>query len=252
MTELDLYKNALIEINKLEAPSMLLEDYNYFINKAIQQYTNKAYNKYDMTQQTTDDLSALKRTAILDVKESDPYMAMERKFYHCELPENYLHILNCIVTFNNTLDDNESNKKCNKDDNDSKTTKSVLARRLTADQYPSIVMNAYLKPTHKRPYFFINQGPNSTESVLEIRVGNEKTKKTPTTVYIDYLKTPKVINLTDEDLDSDDDLTDVVEFPEYVCFEIINEFTKLLLENAGDPRLQTNIPINQTIGVTSN
>lgn len=248
MTELDLYKNALIEINKLEAPSMLLEDYNYFINKAIQQYVNKVYNRYDTTQQTTDDLSALKRTAILDIHESEPYMAMERKFYYCDLPTDYLHILNCIVTFNNVADDNETKKKCNKDDYETNKTKSVLARRLTADQYPTIVINAYLKPTHKRPYFFINQGPNSTKSVLEIRVGDEKTKKTPTSAYVDYLKTPKVINLTDDDLENDDDLTAELEFPEYACFEIINEFVKLLLENASDPRLQTNIPINQSIG----
>jgi hypothetical protein len=248
MTELDLYKNALIEINKLEAPSMLLEDYNYFINKAIQQYVNKVYNRYDTTQQTTDDLSALKRTAILDIHESEPYMAMERKFYYCDLPTDYLHILNCIVTFNNVADDNEAKKKCNKDDYEANKTKSVLARRLTADQYPTIVINAYLKPTHKRPYFFINQGPNSTKSVLEIRVGDERTKKTPTSAYIDYLKTPKVINLTDDDLENDDDLTAELEFPEYACFEIINEFVKLLLENASDPRLQTNIPINQSIG----
>jgi hypothetical protein len=248
MTELDLYKNALIEINKLEAPSMLLEDYNYFINKAIQQYVNKVYNRYDTTQQTTDDLSALKRTAILDIHESEPYMAMERKFYYCDLPTDYLHILNCIVTFNNVADDNETKKKCNKDDYETNKTKSVLARRLTADQYPTIVINAYLKPTHKRPYFFINQGPNSTKSVLEIRVGDERTKKTPTSAYVDYLKTPKVINLTDDDLENDDDLTAELEFPEYACFEIINEFVKLLLENASDPRLQTNIPINQSIG----
>ena len=184
MTELDLYKNALIEINKLEAPSMLLEDYNYFINKAIQQYVNKVYNRYDTTQQTTDDLSALKRTAILNIQESESYMAMERKFYYCDLPADYLHILNCIVTFDNVADDNEAKKKCNKDDFELNKTKSVLARRLTADQYPTIVINAYLKPTHKRPYFFINQGPNSTKSVLEIRVGDEKTKKTPISAYV--------------------------------------------------------------------
>lgn len=248
MTELDLYKNALIEINKLEAPSMLLEDYNYFINKAIQQYVNKVYNRYDTTQQTTDDLSALKRTAILNIQESESYMAMERKFYYCDLPSDYLHILNCIVTFDNVADDNEAKKKCNKDDFELNKTKSVLARRLTADQYPTIVINAYLKPTHKRPYFFINQGPNSTKSVLEIRVGDEKTKKTPISAYVDYLKVPKIINLTDDDLENDDDLTAELEFPEYACFEIINEFVKLLLENASDPRLQTNIPINQSIG----
>lgn len=224
---------------------MLLEDYNYFINKAIQQYTNKAYNKYDTTQQTTDDLSALKRTAILEIKESDSYMAMERKFYHCDLPADYLHILNCIVTFSNPSD-SDFKGKCNKEEENS--NESVLARRLTADQYPSIVINSYLKPTHNRPYFFINQGPNSTKSVLEIRVGNEKTKKTPLTAYVDYLKVPKIIELTDDDLESDVDSTAIVEFPEYACFEIINEFTKLLLENASDPRLQTNIPINQSIG----
>ena len=245
MTELDLYRYALVEINKLEAPSMLLEDYNYFINKAIQQYVNKAYNKYDMTQQTTDDLSALKRTAILKINDNDPYMAMENRFYHCELPEDYLHILNCVVTFDNSLND-DYNKNCEKEIANLKQTRSVLARRLTADQYPSIIINAYLKPTFKRPYFFINQGPNMDKTVLELRLGNEKSKMIPTTAYIDYIKTPKIINLRDEDLENETEVP--MEFPEYVCYEIVNEFVKLLLENASDPRLQTNIPINQSIG----
>ena len=32
-----------------------------------------------------------------------------------------------------------------------------------------------------------------------------------------------------------------------MCQEIINELVKLLMENASDPRLQSNIPVNQTI-----
>lgn len=227
---------------------MLLEDYNYFINKAIQQYVNKAYNKYDMTQQATDDLSALKRTKVLTINKKDSYMAMEKNFYYCELPDDYLHILNCIVTFDSSDENEETNKVCKKDPSELKATRSVLARRLTADQYPSIVINAYLKPTHKRPYFFINQGPGMEKTVLEIRVGNEKSKTIPQTAYVDYLKMPKVVELTDDILDSDYDTTAELEFPEYVCFEIVNEFVKLLLENASDPRLQTNIPINQSIG----
>ena len=67
MTERDLYDAALIEINKLEAPSMLLEDYNYFINKAIQQYINKAYSRYEINQQATDDLRVLKTSTSLYV-----------------------------------------------------------------------------------------------------------------------------------------------------------------------------------------
>ncbi len=56
MTARELYEYALIEVNKLEAPSLLLEDYNYFINKAVQQYINLVYNRYDVNQQSTDDL----------------------------------------------------------------------------------------------------------------------------------------------------------------------------------------------------
>ena len=110
MTERDLYDAALIEINKLEAPSMLLEDYNYFINKAIQQYINKAYNRYEINQQATDDLGALKVSKIIDInseilkKEEEsgetpeksqesnyapPIFPGETKHYYAVLPNNY-------------------------------------------------------------------------------------------------------------------------------------------------------------------
>lgn len=90
MTVRDLYDAALIEINKLEAPSMLLEDYNYFINKAIQQYINKAYNRYEINQQATDDLGALKVSTTLTVKNDDtPSFPGEEVSYFATLPNNY-------------------------------------------------------------------------------------------------------------------------------------------------------------------
>ena len=48
MTARQLFDYALIELNKVQAPSLLLEDYNYFINKAVNQYINKRYNIYDI------------------------------------------------------------------------------------------------------------------------------------------------------------------------------------------------------------
>ena len=73
MTLRDLYDYALIELNKVEAPSLLLEDWNYFINKAVQQYINKVYNRYDINQQSSDDLRVLKATVQLDVEKSVDY-----------------------------------------------------------------------------------------------------------------------------------------------------------------------------------
>lgn len=68
MTELDLYNHVLTELNSVEAASLLLEDFNYFANKAVQQYINKVYNRYDINQQSSDDLRVLKATTILDVQ----------------------------------------------------------------------------------------------------------------------------------------------------------------------------------------
>ena len=65
MTARELYEYALIELNKLDAPSLLLEDYNYFINKAIQQYVNLVYAKLEVDQQSTDDIRVLKASAVL-------------------------------------------------------------------------------------------------------------------------------------------------------------------------------------------
>ena len=38
-----------------------------------------------------------------------------------------------------------------------------------------------------------------------------------------------------------------MEFPDYVCQEIINELVHLLMENASDPRIQTHPIASQSI-----
>ena len=179
-------------------------------------------------------------------------------------------MLNCIVQFTE-----HSGNKCN-----GKPSMSALARKLTSDLYPSIISNAYFKPNPKNPYYRVIKNHaddvadvmsdilNGKTSIdldeevsnilnpcdkadhdylLDLRCGDTE-RYTPVNVYIDYLKTPNIVMLTREDLESEIDNTPDMEFPDYICYEIINEFVKLLLENASDPRLQTNIPINQSIG----
>ena len=326
MTIRELYEYALIEMNKVEAPSLLLEDYNYFINKAVQQYINKTYNRYDINQQSTDDLRVLKATVQLKLKkEVIGKEAKKNKFvYVATLPSDYVHILNCIVEFkvNKTF-------KCY----DAGDHVSFAAKRLTADMAAGILHNVYMKPDYKRPYFYINnvnlltaqstglgpdygdlspnspeplneadtsakknttskpeipnesdyethelyeaalhtwsdayaiwlqQANNSADSVkpedvrygnvsdvrIEIRYGDDDSVFIPDYLFIDYIKAPMFIRLTYEEVTSTVDTTRMLEFPDYVCFEIVNEFVKLLMENASDPRLQTNYTVNQTI-----
>jgi hypothetical protein len=286
MTIRQLYDNLLSELNKVEAPSILLEDFVYFANKAVQQYVNKVYNRYDINQQSTDDLRALKSTVQLEINcDSNITLPTEDAYWYAYLPEDYLHLLNCIVVF--SKDGGYQSKSTCKDSNE-KSTVNSLARRLTSDMYPNIMNNAYFKPSYKTPYYFITKlNVNSNEDLLdgilnpcsskqvfssnamlsqildpcgdvsdeersgvlklEIRCGSNK-KYVPSSIYVDYLRVPEKITLSYTELENEVDTTKMLEFPEYVCYEIVNECVKLIMENGSDPRLETNTAINQTIG----
>ena len=266
---------------------MLLEDYNYFINKAVQQYINLVYAKLEIDQQSTDDIRVLKASTVLKpvkLYENPSYShlanGMFKSSYYVDLPEDYMHLLNCIVEYKVGV----SNFKCyNKGD-----MVYFAARKLTPDMYTQVLNNAYMRPMYKRPYYYLtnintannivtnpsmdtaildaNKEDNETPSALvdsnnvpgdrlanpsivrlELRYGTDDGVFVPNNIYVDYLKSPMYIRLTQEQINSTLDYSQVLEFPDYVCFEIANIFVRLLMENASDPRLQTNMPINSTI-----
>lgn len=316
MTARQVYEGVLIELNKVEAPSLLLEDFNYLFNKAVYQYINTRYNIYDINQQTTDDVRVLKATAILPVKlAANAYTgdgvtgdgitgdgvtasnALYRATYEVILPSDYLHILNCVCNYKV-----KKQFKCYNPD----SFVQFSARRLTSDLWSQIINNFYMRPMYKRPYFYIHNvntnvanptnpyqsatnsgtditsattsdgtttvteglpktikiGSNAVDAVersgqirfgntsqvrMEIRYGKDTSLFELVNVYIDYLKTPQNIRLTQEQLDLTEDTSQMMEFPDYVCQEIINVLVKLVMENSSDPRLQTHIPVNTTI-----
>lgn len=276
MTVRQLFEATLVELNKVQAPSLILEDYNYFINKTVQQYINKNYNAYDVNQQKSDDLRVLKSTAVLTPSLStDVTGKLLNKTYEVDLPDDYLHILNCLVEYNVT-----KQFKCY----NVGSPVHFGAKRLTADMYSQIINNYYMRPSYKNPYFYINNvnisntypttdsqvdvdyTPLGTETEaeniekitskrygnkskvrMEIRYGKDDTLFQLSKIYIDYLKSPQFIRLTQDQVDEVEDNSQILEFPDYVCQELINDLVKLLMENASDPRLQTHIPVNQTI-----
>lgn len=292
MKWLDLYDAALIEQNKQEAATLNIEEYNYLINKAIDQYINLTYARFDLNQQASDDLRWLQRSVELDIHKSNKMIhPMEEANYICVLPADYLHILNCTVHFSAKCGDLQSESKCKPINDDGSGGIFSLCRRLTANQFPAIINNAYLRPTYKRPYFYINTSGeggkllaiaevykilhpceddcptpywkdeiynathpcNNKETsiplegrLMEIRCGRNKGFY-PDVACVDYLKTPERITLTWEDVNGITENTKECEFPDAVAYEIINIFTKLLLENASDDRLQSHYAVNQTI-----
>ena len=374
MTSRQIFESALIELSKTHAPSLLLEDFNYFFRKAVNQYINKRYNIYDVNQQTTDDLRVLKSSAVLtpklaDENSNDLYevdstpLNLYKATYQVELPTDYLHTLNCICAYKV-----KTKFSCwNAGD-----IVYFKANRLSADLWGSIINNYYERPIYKRPYYYIHN-INSSETLptnpytgnslgdptigkentgtdgggtfdlsrniytnpsgvtyysvykrlisdtttvtclgtnlttkqvvdlgitdlytttnnintvkvqdwttgtdttiqykvisglssviqqgtvrygntstvrMEIRYGQDNSVFELVKVIVDYIKVPQFINLTQQQLDLTLDTSQVMEFPDYVCQEIINELVIVIMENGSDPRLQTHIPISQSI-----
>lgn len=87
---------------------------------------------------------------------------------------------------------------------------------------------------------------NTSKPRIEIRYGDDKVYQLEQ-VIVDYLKTPQTIRLTQDELDRIDDRSQLLEFPDYVCNEIVNEIVHLAMENASDGRLQSHPAVTQSI-----
>ena len=331
MTSKQIYEATAIELSKVQAPALKLYEFNYFFNQAIRQFVNKVYNVYDVNQQTTDDLRVLKATATLKPEPAEStgnkaidYLRGATYFVH--MPDDYLHLLNCICLF-----DVNKNKECwNSGD-----VMVVGATKLTADSWSSVVDDVYNRPTKKRPYYYVHnqneiytleadeQGEkaiaernselptnrdtdalhdvsieydedgglaavkansgfartfdfdanadkviagdgsetysavekpagsrhaNSSRVKVEIRCGRDRSNIfSLSAVQIDYVKAPQFIRLTQEQLDSDEDISQVMEFPDYVNQEIVNELVNLVMRKTNDPSLSAHMQMTQSI-----
>ena len=181
MTSKQIYEATAIELSKVQAPALKLYEFNYFFNQAIRQFVNKVYNVYDVNQQTTDDLRVLKATATLQpqLAHSTGNTAIDYlrgATYFVDMPDDYLHLLNCICLF-----DVNKNKECwNTGD-----VMVVGATKLTADSWSSIVDDVYNRPTKKRPYYYIH---NQNDMYLDdANVLTSRNSELPTNLDTDDL-----------------------------------------------------------------
>ena len=88
---------------------------------------------------------------------------------------------------------------------------------------------------------------NASKVRLEIRYGKDNSLFELTNIWVDYIKSPQYIRLTQEQLDLTEDTSQKMEFPDYVCQEIINELVHIVMENSSDPRMQTHPAFSQSI-----
>ena len=179
MTSKQVYEATAIELSKVQAPALKLYEFNYFFNQAIRQFVNKVYNVYDVNQQTTDDLRVLKATATLKPVLAEPTGNKALDYlrgatYFVDMPNDYLHLLNCICLYDVT-----KNKECwNAGD-----VMVVGATKLTADSWSSVVDDVYNQPTKKRPYYYVhNQNDIHLETIEDKKFPSDRNSELPTNI----------------------------------------------------------------------
>ena len=88
---------------------------------------------------------------------------------------------------------------------------------------------------------------NPTNVRCEIRYGTDNSVFKLKQVQIDYVKVPQYLELTQEQLDKTEDTSQVLEFPDYICQEIVNELIHLIMEKDRNDRIQTHPVVSQSI-----
>ena len=94
----------LIETAKQRVQPMLLEDFNYLINKVQIMYVNKQYAAFSANQKVDDNTRVLVSRALLDVEKCEwypevLYNGLPGAYYECNLPLDYMHILSVECIF---------------------------------------------------------------------------------------------------------------------------------------------------------
>ena len=373
MTSKEFFGNLLTELSKQGTSKLLLEDFNYFINKSINQVYNKVFNSFEVTQPITDELRVLKATVRLTPTLLPDQNGINKNVFYVNLPDDYVHLLSCSAEFKVLRNFKQYNVGI---------TKSFGVKRLPSDTLPEIMNDYFLRPMYKRPYYNVINNASSTtypvtdniQSVysststtvnntisvtlsgsttgetitfamsdgtnrvysyesspivselqysdittlsqaltsndiqnnitynssntatgliitnaqsimsvassnsanvfnytkstsgddfvertagnrygnqsrvsMEIRYGNDASVFQLTGIVIDYMRAPQFVRLTEEEAESTRDISQKLEFPDQVCYELINQAVQLIMENQMDQRQQTFPPTVQSI-----
>lgn len=174
MTSRQIYEAVLIELNKNNAPSLRLHEFNYLFNKAINEFVDETYAQYDTTQAITDSLRVLQSETTLTpekikvsfdilpnvvtniegiptIKENQnddkQTFDLSGANYQVFLPEDYLHLLNCTCIYQVL----KQNKCYNAGD-----FVQIPATKLTSDSWSTIMTDVYNRPSPMKPYYYLH------------------------------------------------------------------------------------------------
>ena len=218
MDAFNTYKNVLRELDKWEAPTFTIRNFNYFFPSSIREYITENYVEFDVVQKDLDDLRAI---LVLD----HSLAFVDNK---APLPDEYQHMLHLEVSLKVT----EETK-----DYDADEIVTAFPKRLKTGRKGYVQKNAYQQQSVNYSHYQIDKDSLYVYSgTSEVQSGK-----------MDYLQIPEDVYLNpDKTVDYTDPLNNtVLQFPDHVIFEIIKKCRQIFLENIESPRYSSTLQENQ-------
>lgn len=265
MTEKEFHYKVQIAIDKVKTPNLLLEEHNHYANLAMNDWVKTAYQRYNTTQATSDELQVLKGIAyynvtnvtstaitaqmILDNNTPGVTVTGQRTRHGIsfQFPDNYYHLLKCNLGLTP-----KQNFKCYEQG----LTTEFTCHRLTDDK--AIETNTYLKAKYTNPYVYIYNNntfaPYAGSTIanrdrqpsFEIKTGLVEDMFNYTFIDVRYIRYPRVLNLTQSQLEGAGDTSNVMEFPDFICDEILKRMVAYVMERNSDPRTSSAFQVSNT------
>lgn len=226
------YMDISTELLKEESPTLYVEDFLYYYNKAVSEYLKMRYEIFEITQQVTDDLRFWKTEHIEIAKGDNPinsFVTIE------DMRPQYRHLLSCVINVELTRPLSACAQAAN-------TIVGYKCKRLSSDVKAAILDNVYLEPKFYRPYFDI------LNNIIQISTGDISDNIIILrNITIEYLRHPGRYTMSAGTVAADGDGSQELEFTRDVGDEIAKIALKLILERGSDQRLQSHVAVNQAI-----
>lgn len=230
MTEKQLFEGTLIEVNKEGAPPFHLREFNHYANESVSEVIDDLYIAFETGQKVLDYLKGIKR--IFEVSDADLSPGIYDDSFVFTLPADYRHLTNLLIKYKITAPVFDACYQV-------EDIITYGSKRLDSDTYASIVSNPFGRPKYYEPKHIIVD--NRIYLLTGAHTGIEITS-----VSMDYLKIPKVINLTYQQASQDTiDNSAQLEFDDITNRKILDKLVLKLLEKFQSQRLATQPGINQ-------
>lgn len=243
MTVKELFEGVLTEVRKEQVPHIQLYEFNHYANEAASDFVDDVFMAFETNQKSLDMLKAIKKTIVINTggvaDPVDPAITLTLELagdfpdsHKFTLPSNYRHLTGLIVNYNVVAP-----VKVNCYLPGDKI--SMGSRRLDSERRPMIVQDPFQRPRFFRPYHAIIDD----ECIVSTGV---HPGMDITSVVLDYIKTPNLIAITQDQAFSDTtDTSDTIEFDDIAARRIMDKIVTKILERNQDPRTGGHAQINQ-------